>query len=398
MRILQINTAVNTGSTGRIAEDIGKVLIEHGHESYIAFGRGDRPSQSKKIKIGTKLDTYKHGIKTLVFDKHGLSSSQATKEFLNKVDEVKPDVVGLHNIHGYYINYKILFEYLKAKQLPVLWTFHDCWPFTGHCTYFDSVDCRKWETHCNNCPKTASYPKALVDRSYNNFEDKKEAFTGLDNLKIITPSHWLANHVKHSFLKNYPVEVIHNGIDLSLFKPDITQYKPEEKIVLGVASTWDKRKGLEDFKTLRKTLPLSTKIVLIGLRKKQIDTLPEGITGISRTENTEELITWYNKASVFVNPTYTDNFPTTNIEALACGTPVITYNTGGSPEAIDNSERSTGMVVEKGNVEKLSMAILSIKKNNAVIDSCRRRAELCFDAKERYLDYLNLYNSYYNDN
>lgn len=396
MRILQINTTVNSGSTGRIAEEIGRVLIDNGHESYIAYGRNDRPSKSNTIKIGTKKDVYKHSLKTLLFDQHGLGSSKATKNFLKQVDTIKPDVVGLHNIHGYYINYKILFEYLKFKQIPVLWTFHDCWAFTGHCSYFDSVNCVKWQTHCNRCPKTADYPKALVDRSYKNFDDKKEAFLDVNKLKIVTPSHWLSNHVQHSFLKDYPVEVIHNGIDLELFKPHRSAFNPNEKIVLGVASTWDKRKGLEDFKSLRKTLPLSIKIVLIGLSQKQLETLPEGITGISRTENIEELIAWYNKASVFVNPTYVDNFPTTNIEALACGTPVITYNTGGSPEAIGD-DSSLGEVVEKGNIEKLKDAILSIKKDDFSIDSCRKRAELSFNSQDRYLDYLKLYKNYCND-
>lgn len=391
MRTLQINTSVNSGSTGRIAEDIGRVLLENGHESYIAYGRGDRPSQSHKIKIGNKRDLYTHGLKTLFFDKHGLGSIRATKSFVQKIDDIKPDAIGLHNIHGYYINYKILFDYIKQKKIPTVWTFHDCWPFTGHCTYFDGVDCFKWETHCNKCPKTNYYPKALTDRSYQNFEDKKEAFRDVKKLKIITPSHWLSSHVKNSFLKDYPVEVIHNGIDLKVFKPDQESYSADEKIILGVASTWDARKGLEDFKTLRKNLPLSLKIVLIGLNNKQIESLPAGIQGISRTENIEELVKWYNKATVFVNPTYVDNFPTTNIEALACGTPVITYNTGGSPEAIDSE---TGVVVGKGDIKGLQTAIIEIDKTKNMIDLCRQRAEKHFNSKHRYLDYLNLYTNF----
>lgn len=391
MRILQINTAVNTGSTGKIAEQIGKILIQKGHESYIAFGRGDRPSQSQKIKIGQKKDYYKHGLKTLFFDKHGLGSVNATKSFIQKIDDIKPDAIGLHNIHGYYINYKILFDYIKQKNIPTVWTFHDCWPFTGHCTYFDGVDCFKWETHCNKCPKTKYYPKALTDRSYQNFEDKKEAFQNVNKLKIITPSNWLSSHVKNSFLKDYPVQTIHNGIDLKVFKPDEKLYNADDKIVLGVASTWDARKGLEDFKALRKTLPLSSKIVLIGLNKKQIETLPDGIQGISRTENIEELVKWYNQATVFVNPTYVDNFPTTNIEALACGTPVVTYNTGGSPEAIDSE---TGFVVEKGDINGLKTAVLQTEKTKNSINICRKRAEKQFNSKDRYLDYLNLYTNF----
>lgn len=388
MRVLQINTTVNSGSTGRITEDIGRVLIENGHDSYIAYGRGDRSSHSKKIKIGNKLDIYKHGLKTLLFDKHGLGSTNSTLEFIKKIDKINPDVIGLHNIHGYYINYKILFDYIKSKDIPVLWTFHDCWPFTGHCTYFDGVDCFKWKTHCEKCPKTKNYPKAFIDRSFKNFDDKKAAFDGVENLIIITPSHWLSKHIKNSFLKNYPIEVIHNGIDLEVFKPNLKDYNPNDKIVLGVASIWDSRKGLEDFKKLRKVLPLQTKIVLIGLSKKQIDSLPEGIIGFSRTESVEKLVKWYNKATVFVNPTYVDNFPTTNIEAIACGTPVITYNTGGSPESIDEK---TGVVVEKGDINYLANVINTQVKTDKLIYNCRKRAETLFDKTNRFSDYQNLY-------
>ena len=277
----------------------------------------------------------------------------------------------------------------------MLWTFHDCWPFTGHCSYFDSVGCEKWKTHCHTCPITKNYPKALTDRSFQNFEDKKEAFTGVNNLKIITPSHWLGNLVHQSFLMEYPVEVIHNGIDLDVFKTIENVFDPKEKIVLGVASTWDKRKGLADFIQLREKLPSDIKIVLIGLSPKQIKTLPEGITGIQRTENIEALVEWYNKATVFVNPTYVDNFPTTNIEALSCGTPIITYETGGSPEA---ANKETGQVVPKANINALAKAITDIKKDKSTINTCRERAVSKFNAKDRYQNYLDLYEGFMENN
>lgn len=388
MKILQINTAANTGSTGKIAEQIGNTLIQNGHQSYIAYGRGNRPSRSNLVKIGSQKDVYQHKLITLFYDKHGLGSKRATKDFIKKLETIKPDAIGLQNIHGYYINYEILFEYLKNKNIPILWTFHDCWPFTGHCSFFDSVGCRKWKTHCQHCPITKNYPKALRDRSYQNFEDKKEAFKGLKHLRIVTPSHWLANFVKDSFLNTYPVHVIHNGIDLNVFRPLEDVYENNTKIILGVASTWDIRKGLKDFVQLRKALNSSYKIVLIGLSQKQIAHLPSGISGIQRTENVEALVEWYNKASIFVNPTYVDNFPTTNIEALACGTPVITYNTGGSPEALGEN---TGTSVDKGDINALKEAIMSLTKNKDRIKICRQRAVKHFNAQERYQDYLNLY-------
>jgi glycosyltransferase involved in cell wall biosynthesis len=388
MRVLQINDVVNSGSTGRIAEDIGTTLIDNNHESYITYAKGDRPSKSHKVRVGNKFDIYSHGLKTLLTDKHGLGSKGATKKLIKDIDVIKPDIIGLHNIHGYYLNYKILFEYIKRKEIPVLWTLHDCWPFTGHCAYFERFSCEKWKTQCHECPLTNYYPRSFVDRSFDNYLDKKAAFQGVTDLKIITPSHWLKKYVKQSFLKDYPVEVIHNGIDLNIFKPNNKDFIQKEKIVLGVASVWHPRKGLFDFEKLRKILPSSFKIVLIGLTKKQISKLPEGIIGISRTENIEALVKWYNRATVFVNPTYIDNFPTTNIEAIACGTPVITYNTGGSPEAID---KNTGIVVDKGDVDKLAEEIQKIQKDKQMIANCRLRAESLFDSKQRFLDYLKLY-------
>lgn len=390
MKLLQINTTVNSGSTGRIAEDIGIVSQKQGFYSYIAYGQGNRPSRSELVKIGTQKDIYMHGLQTLLLDRHGLASVNATKEFVGQLHEISPDVIGLHNLHGYYINYPILLDYIKRANVPVVWTFHDCWPFTGHCAYFERVGCKKWKTHCHECPLQKYYPKSYRDRSFKNFIDKQQAFLGIEKLKIITPSHWLKDLVKESFLKDYDVEVIHNGIDLEKFR--VLDNITKEKIILGVASIWDDRKGLKDFIRLNEVLPEGYKIVLIGLKTKQIKNLPSGIVGIKRTESIDELVEWYNRASVFVNPTYVDNFPTTNIEALACGTPVITYNTGGSPEAIDCN---TGVVVEKGNVEELLCGVMEVLQEGSdyYTQNCRERAEKYFNKEDRYLDYLNIYKS-----
>ncbi|SHI61078.1 glycosyltransferase family 4 protein [Flavobacterium haoranii] len=399
MRVLQINATVNSGSTGRIAEDIGLVLINVGHESYIAYGRGNQPSNSNKIKIGNQWDVNWHGVVSLLLDRHGFASRKATKQLINKIEELKPDVINLHNIHGYYVNIEILFDYLKKINIPVVWTFHDCWPFTGHCTHFDSVGCEKWKTQCEKCPKTKLYPKSIeLDNSFKNYNDKKQIFNQLDNLHIITPSNWLKSLVKQSFLSKFPVSCIHNGIDLSKFSPVenveklIQKWNLKDKIiVLGVANVWQLSKGLSDFVKLAEVLSDAYQVVLIGLTKKQIAQLPKNIIGIERTESIEELAEYYSLAKVFVNPTYQDNFPTTNIEALACGTPVVTYNTGGSPEAID---KETGIVVEKGNVNDLKTAIervTSAKTEYYDKEKCRQRAEKHFDKNDRYQDYLQLF-------
>jgi glycosyltransferase involved in cell wall biosynthesis len=395
LKVLQINTIVNSGSTGRIAEDIGNVLIENGHSSYIAFGRGNRPSNSKLIKIGNELDVYNHGLKTLLTDKHGFGSKRATLELIKQIEQINPDVIGLHNLHGYYVNIELLFKFLSKSYIPVLWTLFDCWAFTGHCTYFDDISCEKWKIQCDKCPKHKNYPKSLVDNSFDNFNKKRELFNSLHRLELVTHSNWLKGLVEKSFLSDLKIHHTPSAINLELFKHEKSDLKAKynlenKKVVLGCASIWSNRKGLNDFLQLYKLLDENYQIVLIGLNSKEIKLLPKEIIGISRTENTKELAQWYSLAEVFVNPTTQDNFPTTNLEALACGTPVITYNTGGSPESIDHG---TGIVVEKGDITGLSSAIKYFAKldRQRLVEVCRNRAKNNYDKNSRYLDYLNIF-------
>jgi len=392
LKVLQINTVVNSGSTGRIAEDIGKTLISEGHESYIAFGRGNQNSVSNLIRIGSKWDFILHLLRSLFTDRHGFGSKRATRKFLKQIDLINPDAIGLHNIHGYYLNVDILFKYIKDKNIPVLWTFHDCWPFTGHCTY--NTDC----DNCKNCQR--KYPKSIfLNQSAKNYNAKKIIFNQVKKLQIVTPSIWLKDLVHQSFLK-YPVQCINNGIDLNQFMPSENYLKLKEKlhlkskkIILGVASTWDKRKGLADFIQLASVIDTSYQIILIGLTSKQIQILPENIMGVQRTESISELADYYSMADVYVNPTHKDNFPTTNIESLACGTPVITYDTGGSPEAID---ANTGVVVEKGDIKGVWNAIqkLSLQSQEHYAKVCRLLAEKKFCKENRYKDYIDLYKGF----
>lgn len=394
---LQVNVKANSGSTGKIAETIGMRLVQSNQTSMIAFGRGKNRSHSQIIKIGGRSSHFLHLILTRILDRHGFGSYFATKKFIRKINEIPVDLIHLHNLHGYYINIKVLFNYLKKNNLPVVWTLHDCWPFTGHCSHFEYENCYKWETECHDCPARAGYPASwLVDSSRKNFRQKKHLFNQLNSLVIVTPSNWLENQVKKSYLSVYPVRTIHNGIDTSIFKPgdpDIIREKLNlngKKIILGVSNVWGHRKGLDDFLFLNDKLGEEYVIILVGVRTKQIESLPEGIIGITRTENQEELALYYSAANVFVNPTYVDNFPSTNIEALACGTPVITYRTGGSPEAVDDD---TGVVVDKGNRTQLIESILKICVNerSAYLDACRKRALKLFDARNRIEDYMKLY-------
>ncbi len=399
-RLLLINTSINTGSTGRIAEEIGRLAANNGFDSYIAYGRVNNHSELKTIRIGCDWDFKMHALQSRLMDNHGFASRYATKKFLQQLKQIKPDIIHLHNIHGYYINVGYLFEFLKDVGIPVVWTLHDCWPLTGHCAYFDSVNCCKWQTECCHCPNIKSYPSSvIIDQSKRNFKKKRQLFTSVQNITFVTPSQWLKEIVKQSFFSSYPVKVIYNGVDINTFKPmsniDIRyKYSIDSgyKIILGVASTWDKRKGLADFINLNQLTAENEKIVLVGLSKEQILSLPSGIIGINRTENINELAALYSIADVFVNPTWVDNFPTTNIEALACGTPVITYRTGGSPEAISEE---TGIVVNKGDIIGLYNAIskiLQIDKEHYK-HSCRQRAEALFNKSNRFQDYVELYRS-----
>lgn len=393
-RILQINVSANWGSHGKIAEGIGNLVIAKGWDSFIAYGRVANKSASKLIHIGGIWDERIHGVVSMLFDNQGLASGNATKKLIKTIRIIEPDLIHLHNIHGYYINYPILFDFLRAYNKPVVWTLHDCWSFTGHCTHFEYDGCFKWQTGCYDCKFKHVYPSSLLlERSKRNYDLKKKYFTSLGNLTLVPVSNWLGNHLKNSFMKNQHIHVIHNGIDINTFKP--IEIVREEGIIeiLGIASNWKMRKGLPDFIELRKILPKNYHITLIGLTKKEISELPDDITGLERTNNVHELVEYYNQADILVNPTYEDNFPTINLEALACGAPVITYNTGGSPEAIDDL---TGIIVDQGNVRMLADSILKLgeeKNKEKRRTDCRIRVEQLYNQKNCYQEYLDLYNS-----
>lgn len=398
MKVLQINSVCGIGSTGRIATDIHNILIEQGHESYIAYGRDLPKNCENAIRIGTKIDNYTHVAKTRLLDKHGFGSKKATIEFIDKVKRLDPDIIHLHNIHGYYINIEILFDYLKAANKPVIWTLHDCWSFTGHCSHFDYIGCKKWKTGCFDCPQKQEYPKSvLIDNSEWNYNKKKEIFMGVDNMMLVTPSNWLSNLVGKSFLKDYRIEVINNGIELSFFKPTDNEFRKKYElddkfIILGVASIWTQSKGINYFLELSTNLKEDEVIVLVGLSNKQLKEIPENIIGISRTNNVEELADIYSSADIFVNPTLEDNFPTVNLEALACGTPVITFETGGSPESINNK---TGMVVKERSSVKLyeNISNIRVSEKHSYIKECVDRAIKKYDSKLKYEEYISLYNN-----
>lgn len=391
-KLLQINTIANSGATGKITEEIGAEAIRHGWKSYVAYSRGIPISQSELIPIGSPSDRRRHGIRTRLFDAHGLGSAKATGLIIERIKEIGPDLIHLHNIHGYYLNYPRLFDYLRQWGGPVVWTLHDCWAFTGHCAHFDNIGCERWKVLCHHCPLKSTYPISwFADRSARNYLDRKAAFTSLPNLTLVSPSKWLDNILSDSFLSSFTHKVIHNGIDLNLFRPYRRSYK-DGSMVLAAAWVWNRAKGLDDLIKLAEVLPPKLRLCIVGLSEKQLKEIPSTITGITRTENQKALAQLYSRAAVFVNPTYGDTFPTTNLEALACGTPVVTYNTGGSPEAID---ADTGIVVPRGNVELLARGIVDIssRPREDIGILCRKRAEELFDQRKRFVEYVDLYNS-----
>lgn len=393
MRVLQINSVCGVGSTGRIATDLYKVLEEQGHECLIAYGRGTAPKGINSYKIGINLDNYLHVARTRLLDQHGYGSKKPTIELVKKIKEYNPDVIHLHNLHGYYLNLEVLFNYLEESNKPVVWTLHDCWTFTGHCAHFDYIGCAKWKSECSNCPQKKSYPSSyLLDNSNKNFILKKEYFTKLKDLTIVTPSQWLANIVKESFLNKYPIQVINNGIDLNVFKPTISEFRKkykleEKKIILGVASVWTERKGLSTFVELSRRLNESYyQIILVGLNEKQKLQLPKNIIKISKTNNLTELAELYTAADVFVNPTLEEVMGLVNIEAIACGTPVFTYKSGGSPECLDNS---CGYIIEKNNVDQLEKTIVECeaKFDRLNIQNYAQK----YNKEMKYNEYVELY-------
>ena len=412
MKVVQINTVYGTGSTGKIVAALYNLSNKEGFDAYVTYGRGKSVAENnvKGILIGDKLDFLSHVLYNFTTGRNGFASKHNTQRFLKWLDEINPDIIHLHNIHGFYIHVGLLFDYIKGNNIPVIWTFHDCWPFTGQCAHFDYAQCNKWQSGCYKCPiYRTNYPYSIFhDNSKNNYLAKRATFTGVQNLTIVTPSTWLANLAQNSFLKEYPVTTIQNGINLEVFSPnavksnqvsssvlasikEISRYK----ILLGVASVWDNLKGLDYMLKLSTDFNKTNgyQIVLIGLNKKQCKTIQrkysDKIIAIERTNNQYELATWYSSAYVYINPTLQDTFPTTNLEALACGTPVITFNTGGSPESLSST---CGIVVPKGDYTKLKGAISHLETAPITSEECIKQSKL-FDQDIAFSQYINLYKS-----
>lgn len=402
MKVVLINSVCGQGSTGRICVGIADLLKANGHEAYIAYALGDS-SYPESFNISTgKYDYLSHNILSRLTDSEGLHSLKATHKLINFIEDIQPDIVHIHTLHGHYINYKNLFEFFQSREIPIVITLHDCWLFTGHCAHFDQFGCDKWKIECKDCQFLNAYPQSwFVDNSRRNYHLKRNLLTGIGKkLTLVPVSYWLEELLKQSFLKNMNIQTIHNGIDLDVFRPTyneelLQKYNLEgKKIILGVALPWSSYKGFPDFIKLRSLLSNDYAIIMVGLSEKQMNEIPQGIIGITRTNCTKELAELYTIADVFVNTTYCDNYPTVNLEAIACGTPVITYRTGGSPESIDDS---TGICVEQGDIFKLIEAIkvLCSKNRNGLMKNCLNHASLCHDQNSCFNKYIDIYKAFF---
>lgn len=391
MKVLIINSFFSVGGPPHVVKGICDALEENGDEYILAASREQALSGMNIYRIGDKAHVYRAAIQSRLLDNEGFSSRNATRELVAFIDEYQPDIIHLHNLHGYYINIEILFEYLKRKRTPTVWTLHDCWPLTGHCCHFSYVNCNKWmEKGCYQCPQKNEYPKSiLLDNSKTNYIKKKKAFQGVESLIIVTVSKWLESIVKKSILKEYPVKVIYNGINNHVFYRRKERSRQvincDKEIILGVAQNWGKKKGLYDFVELSKIISDNYIIVLVGVRDSEMPEKRDNIIAINRTDNPNELAEWYSSSSVFVNLSYEETFGLVTAEALACGTPVIVYDATATGEIVENG--INGYTVTAGNIIEVWDKIQSIHRIKK--DNCRCN----YTESNMQMQYLELYRS-----
>ncbi len=390
MRVLFVNSVCGFGSTGRIVERLAREVASSGGEALVCYGRKDYSGNVNAVKITTKTENYINGLSARLFDNEGLGVKAPTKRLIKIIEEFKPDIIHLHNLHGYYLNIKTLFTYLAKTDIKIVWTLHDCWAFTGHCAHFDYVKCEKYKTGCEKCPNKKEYPSSkLLDNSKRNYRVKKELVQCIkkENIVYVAPSKWLKGKIDNSFLKDFDSRVLYNGIDLTNFSLDKAKTNEQSKTVLAVASVWTEKKGYKDVVELAKRVSGEYKVVMVGVSDKQVEELKEtDVVAVKRTSSQKELATLYQNAMVLVNPTYEEVFGMVNVEALASGTPVITYNTGGSVEVIDNN----GYIVKQGNVADLINKIRLLEKQKfdrkAISDKAKQ-----FSDENMAKNYMNLY-------
>lgn len=369
MVILQINSHYNQGGAARIAACIHGQLLKEGQKSYVAYGRGKKIQEAEAAAqnlycFDRPWEVYFSALVSRVIGINGWSNRAATRRLIAYMEKIRPDIVHLHALHGYYLNFPMLFGYLNEKQIPCVWTFHDCHAFTGNCGYY--FDCEKWKTGCGSCPHIHNYPAShFFDFTHYMWKRKQKMFTEGDRKVIVTPSRWLTKEAEKSFFGRYPCVTISNGIDVknTFFPRDKAAcrkkygYEEKERLVLGIAVGYgDPRKGAKYIIQLARDLEGEAKVILIGWEKKN-DTLLEGtknIIPLPATDDLEMLAEYYSMADVFVLPSLAENYATVTLESMACGTPVVGFAVGGIPEQLAEGR---GIAVRAGDQRAFTRAV-----------------------------------------
>lgn len=394
-KLFQINVVANSGSTGRIAEKIAQIAINHGWECYTAYGRWCTTSNTQLVKIGNKLSVVFHYCMSRIFDCQGLASYFATYSLIRQIDKIHPDIIHLHNVHGYYLNYPLLFNYLSAHNYPVVWTLHDCWAYTGHCPHYTSAKCTKWVSGCYDCPNLKKYPASFFDNSKANYRRKSYYFNKIKNLTIVSVSNWLSKEIHKSFLKKNRIVTISNGVDISMFRPIDSDVREKYGIgscflVIAVATWWTEGKGFGDFMQLANIVDKDVKLIMVGVSNNQMNSLPRNIIGIQRTENISELVQLYSAADLYVNFSIEESFGLTTAESLSCGTPVLVYDSTACPDIVTPK---TGFVVPPHDLLEANRVIEHVKTvgKSFYSENCRQYALTHLDDTLCYEQYLSLY-------
>ena len=401
-KLLIINVALNWGSTGRIAEQVGSLAKDNGWNVMIAHGaRYQNPTQFSHYQVSSSFEEKMHWGISQFWDGQGRGSWFATKRLLKEIDAFQPDVVHMHVIHGYYINYGLIMNYFKEKNIPVVWTLHDCWAFTGHCAYFTAANCEKWKTQCCKCPIPHDFPNTFLDRSKANYNRKKQVYGDMQNLVLAPVSQWLGDLVKESFLGKHEIQVVYNGIDVDVFKPSVSNFKKKlgvegKYLLLGVAQGFDERKGLKDFFKLSEMLPDDYQVVLLGAMEDEIAIAPTSVIALPKTESLQELVEAYSAADVLLSLSYEETFGLTPVEAMSCGTPAIVYNNTAQPEHITPE---TGFVVENGDLDTLVTRIKTLCENGKAnySEACRERAVNVYNKDNCYNMYITIFDKLFNE-
>lgn len=422
MRIAYINVT-SVMSTGRIAVELCRMAEAGGHRALLCHARGTCPGDVPSLRVGNRMDTAAHALLARVTDRAGFYSRRSTRQLVSELEKYKPDLVHLHNIHGYYLHLPTLFEYLKRNDIPTVWTLHDCWAFTGHCAYYTMAEgapppdgerrraacgegCERWLNGCGNCVLLREYPRSwLVDQSARNWREKRALFSGVPHMVLVTPSEWLKDQVKRSFLGSYPVYALPNGIDLTAFAPcvdenfmrDTARFYGLDKagnrpLIISAASAWDGRKGLDDLIELSEVLGEDYCVAAVGLDEYQIRSLPpHTVLGVPPTGNLNDLCALYTAADLYISLSHGETMGMTLVEALACGTQVLCYDTTAMPEIVTPE---VGEVAPMGDMDAVADAVRRLCRSHKSPADCRARAA-AYAAPLRFGAYLKLYHNMY---